>query len=460
MGEELIITVSGMRGVVGKNLTPTIAAEYGCAFGTFLKGELGGAGRPAVCVGRDSRTSGQMLAAGVTAGLCAVGVDVIDLGLVITPSVGIMVRELRCSGGAIITASHNPIRYNGIKLLLSNGMAPAAGIAEQIKRRFLKKDPVYVDSANCGQVLSNDWADSVHIAKILAIVDRQPIAARRFRVVLDSVNGAGGWVTKKLLRELGCEVFAMNDEPTGLFAHEPEPTAENLAGLCEAVGARGANVGFGQDPDGDRLAIVDEAGKYIGEEYTLALAAKYVFGKNTGKAATNLSTSRMIDDIARPAGGEVIRTPVGEANVAAAMLEHGCIIGGEGNGGVIDLRVGPIRDSLVGIAMVLQLMAETGKTVSDLVSEIAGYYMIKEKFAADSEQVRQILELVRRSFAKAKVDTRDGYRFDFDDGWVHLRTSNTEPIMRVIVEAKDERTAQKYSRAVMNIRDMVLGVPS
>jgi len=227
--------------------------------------------------------------------------------------------------------------------------------------------------------------------------------------------------------------------------------------LCEAVRARGAHVGFGQDPDGDRLAIVDEAGKYIGEEYTLALAAKYVFSKNTGKAATNLSTSRMIDDIARPVGGEVIRTPVGEANVAAAMLKHGCIIGGEGNGGVIDLRVGPIRDSLVGIALVLQLMAETAKTVSELVSEIAGYYMIKEKFAVGGKQVQQILDLAKETFAGARLDPADGYRFDFGDGWLHLRASNTEPIMRVIVEAGDRLTAKRYVDAVLKIRSKVLG---
>ena len=241
-----------------------------------------------------------------------------------------------------------------------------------------------------------------------------------------------------MLAKLGCEVSAINDEPTGLFAHEPEPTAENLRGLCEIVKTKGAEVGFAQDPDADRLAIVDENGNYIGEEYSLALAAQYIFGKRTGRAATNLSTSRMIDDIAERAGGRVIRTAVGEANVAAAMLEHDCIIGGEGNGGVIDLRVGPVRDSLVGIALVLQLMAETGKTVSQLVGEIGGYYMSKD-------------------FADAKLDTTDGCRFDFDDGWLHLRASNTEPVMRVIVEAKDRRTAEKYVDAVLKVRKEVLG---
>jgi len=447
-----------MRGIVGENLTASIAAEYGCAFGTFLKDTSAGENEKlSVCIGRDSRPSGEMLKSAVTEGLCTVGVDVIDLGLVTTPGVGIMVRELGCSGGVVVTASHNPAQYNGIKLLLGNGIAPPTDAAEQIKQCFFDKRFALVDSANCGQVTSNNQTDATHIAKVLAIVDKEVISARKFRVVLDSVNGAGGRVTKKLLTQLGCEFSAINDETTGLFAHAPEPTAENLISLCEVVKSKGAEIGFGQDPDADRLAIVDETGAYIGEEYTLALAVKYVFSKKAGKAATNLSTSRMLDDIGAKAGGQVVRTAVGEANVAAAMLEHNCIIGGEGNGGVIDLRVSPIRDSLVGIALVLQLMAETGETISRLVSEIGGYYMSKDKFAADKSQAEQILKSAKKRFTNAKLDTTDGCRFDFDDGWLHLRVSNTEPVMRVIVEAKDQRTAQKYIDAVLNIRKEIAG---
>ncbi len=291
----------------------------------------------------------------------------------------------------------------------------------------------------------------------MAIVDKNAIGAKNFKVVLDSVNGAGGRVTKKLLAELGCEISAINDEPTGLFAHGPEPTAENLTGLCEAVKIKQSEIGFAQDPDADRLAIVDENGTYIGEEYTLALAAKYIFSKKTGSAATNLSTSRMLDDIAEEAGGLVYRTAVGEANVAAAMLEHNCIIAGEGSGGVIDLRVGPVRDSLVGIALILQLMAETGKTISRLVNEIGGYYMSKDKFAAEQTEAQQILNSAKKVFASARLDTTDGCRFDFEDGWLHLRASNTEPVMRLIVEAKDQHIAQKYIDAVLNIRKKIPG---
>ena len=453
-----------MRGIIGENLTAAIAAEYGCAFGTFLKENRTGRSRNAVrrkklsvCIGRDSRPSGQMLESAVTAGLCSVGIDVVDLGIVTTPGVGIMARHLGCSGGVIITASHNPIQYNGIKLLLGNGIAPPQRAAEQIKGYFLDKKFAFVDSPNCGKVIVSEQTDDIHIAKVLAIVDKKTIAGKKFKVVLDSVNGAGGRVTKKLLSELGCKVYAVNDEPTGLFAHTPEPTAENLRGLCGIVKAKKVDAGFAQDPDADRLAVIDENGFYIGEEYTLALAAKYIFslplrGKKKGSAATNLSTSRMIDDVAEKAGGKVFRTPVGEANVAAAMLKHKCIIGGEGNGGVIDLRVGPIRDSLVGIALILELMAEAGKTVSELAGEIGGYYMSKDKFAADKSQAGKIIDLAKKVFAEAKINTADGCRFDFADGWLHLRTSNTEPVMRIIVEAKNKKTADKYIDAILNIR--------
>jgi phosphomannomutase len=456
MAEDLIISVSGMRGVVGENLTPIVATEYGSAFGTFLRSSVGTGGRPfTVCIGRDSRVSGPMLMSGVTAGLCAVGINVVDLGIVPTPSVGIMARRLGCEGGIIITASHNPIPYNGIKLLLSNGMAPPPATANEIRRTFWDRHFHFVSSERCGKLTYNTETERVHVEKVLGLVDAQRIAAKGYQVVLDSVNGAGAGITKVLLAELGCDVVAVNDEPSGLFAHEPEPTAANLTGLCWRVKQEHADLGFAQDPDADRLAIVDEKGNYIGEEYTLALAALQVFSKRSGTAAANLSTSRMIDDVARRAGGSVIRTPVGEANVANAMIEHDCIIGGEGNGGVIDLRVGPIRDSLVGIGLVLQLMAETGKSISQSVQEIGGYFMHKDKFVADAQQARQIQELALARFDEASVNVADGLRLDFPDGWIHLRTSNTEPVMRVIVEAKDEPTARRYLQAISDIRKSV-----
>lgn len=457
MARELIISISGMRGIIGENLSAQIAASYGCAFGTFLKSESSTDKKLAVCIGRDSRPSGQMIFSAMAGGLCSVGVDVIDLGIVSTPGVGVMLRHLGCVGGVVITASHNPIEYNGIKLLLANGIAPPRPLAEKIRSIYFENAFDPVDSLACGKVTSSDQADAVYIEKVLAIINCGSIADKKFKVVLDSVNGAGGPSAKKFLSQLGCDIVEMNTEPTGIFAHTPEPTKENLVSLCDKVKQTGADIGFAQDPDADRLAIVDGNGTYIGEEYTLAMAAKQIFATQTGgKAATNLSTSRMIDDIATASGGQVIRTPVGEVNVAEAMIKNECVIGGEGNGGVIDLRVGPIRDSLVAMGFVLQLMTDTGKTVAELVADIGGYNMVKTKIDADKKQADAIIARFGEIFDDAKVDTSDGCRFDFADGWVHLRTSNTEPIMRAIVETKTADDTGKYLEAVEGIRNEIL----
>lgn len=458
MAAELIISISGMRGIVGENLTPSIAAEYGCAFGTYLrKSDPNQQNKLRVCIGRDSRVSGQMLLSAVSAGLSSAGIDVIDLGVVSTPGVGVMQRHFGCAGGVVITASHNTIQYNGIKLLLGNGIAPPATVAEKIKNIYLSKDFDFVKSVNSGALTTSYQTDEIHLDKVLVIVDKDAIAAKKFKVVLDSVNGAGGRVGKKLLEILGCQVVAINNEATGLFAHAPEPIRENLTQLCETVTSESASVGFAQDPDADRLAIVDENGEFIGEEYTLALAAKYIYTDKTGPSATNLSTSRMIDDIAVAAGSEVIRTAVGEANVAEAMVNNDCIIGGEGNGGVIDLRVGPIRDSLVGMALVLALLADSGKTISQMVDQIGGYHMHKGKLNANKDQAAKIIDKVKTIFTDAKIDTTDGCRFDFDDGWVHLRTSNTEPIMRTIVETTSEARTKEYIDKIAAIGKEIVG---
>jgi len=319
----LMITISGLRGIVGQDLTAAIAAEYGASFGTFLRqASSRGDRRPAVCVGRDSRPSGQMVQSAVTAGLCSAGVDVVDLGIVTTPSVGIMARHLACDGGVVITASHNPLPYNGVKLLNAQGMAPPEHEAAEIRRVFLDRRWVCVDSVGCGRVTCDTQTDAVHVDRVLGLVDREAISAKGFKVVLDSVNGAGARPGKRLLAALGCSVEAVHDSPTGLFAHEPEHTEANLRGLCQDVRRAGADIGFAQDPDADRLAIVDGQGTYLGEEYTLALAAQGVLSETQGPVAANLSTSRMIDDIAARTGCRVIRTPVGEAHVASAIIEN------------------------------------------------------------------------------------------------------------------------------------------
>ncbi|MFH1615271.1 MAG: phosphoglucosamine mutase [Planctomycetota bacterium] len=455
MSRELIIGISGLRGIPAENLTAKAAEDYGRAFGVFLKESGVREGRVGVCIGRDSRTSGPMLRSAVTSGLCSVGVSVVDLGIVSTPGVSIMTKELDCAGGVVITASHNPIEYNGIKLLLGSGMAPPREAAERIKQIYLNDEFDSFQKSGQGGRSKNDHTDEIHIKKVLGIIDRVSIARCGFKVVLDSVNGAGGRVAKKLLAELGCEVIAINDKPTGIFAHEPEPLRQNLGQLCEEVKKNGADVGFAQDPDADRLAIVDENGSYIGEEYTLALAAKYVLSERPGRVATNLSTSRMIDDIAGP--GSVIRTAVGEVNVAEAMLKNDCVIGGEGNGGVIDVRIGPVRDSLAAMGFVLQLMARERLSISELVAGIPAYHMVKEKFTIEGDLAEKMLDEAGKVFSDARVDRSDGVRFDFSEGWLHLRRSNTEPIMRAIAEAEIADKARGYIDMVLKIRDKVMG---
>ncbi len=446
----LMMSVSGVRGVIGESMTPTLAAELGCAWGSFLVG-----GR--VVVGRDSRPSGLMLQQAMVSGLAATGCEVIQVGVASTPAIALMVRKHQAEGGVIITASHNPNIWNGIKFITSEGLAPPPEEARQVFDRYHKKDYQLVTVEGISGMSDDKTADASHVETALQLVDVKNIASKKFFVVLDSINGAGAVEGRLLLEKLGCEILHLNGEPTGRFAHTPEPIADNLGDLCAQVGQAGAQVGFAQDPDADRCAIVDEKGNYIGEEYTLALAAKYLFNANPGPAAANLSTSRMIDDLAVEAGGpcRVFRSPVGEANVVQVMRENGCQFGGEGNGGIIDLRVGPVRDSLVAMVLTLQLLAESNKTISQLVAEIPRYVMIKQKFECNRERIDRALQAVRNKYAGRKINDFDGVRVDFEDGWVHVRASNTEPIIRIIGEATNQQRAEALIGEARQIVDSV-----
>ncbi|MFQ5422864.1 MAG: phosphoglucosamine mutase [Phycisphaerae bacterium] len=441
----LLMGVSGTRGVIGRTMTPTLAAELGAAFGTHLDGG-------AVVVGRDSRQSGTMVRFATVSGLLSCGCDVIDLGIVTTPGTAIMVRQREAAGGVVITASHNPAVWNGIKFLSSEGFAPPPETARSILDRYHNKDFRYAAVAGLGRVTTDDTTHERHVARVLAIVDMDAIRRRGFKVVLDSVNGAGGAGGRKLLERLGCRVVHVNAEPTGRFPHEPEPIEENLTGLCRAVREHDADVGFAQDPDADRCAVVDDAGGYIGEEFTLALAARHVFATRGGPAATNLSTSRMIDDLAQAAGaGPVYRTPVGEANVARAVLDRGCTIGGEGNGGVIEPRVVPVRDSFVSMALVLNLMAAEGRPLCEIICDMPHYVMTKQKFELDRERVALWLDRVRTIVGDGRLNDVDGLRIDWPEGWVHVRPSNTEPVARVIAEARNSETAAALAARVTDL---------
>ena len=452
--DRLMVSVSGVRGTIGKTLTSRVAMEFGCAFGTML-----GAGKT-VAVARDTRPSGAMIRSAVAAGLAACGVHVVDLGVVTTPGAALMTRTLGCDGGVIITASHNPAPYNGIKFLQPSGVGLTAGDALKLKDIWERKQFNFQDSLHTGAETQNADTHTTHVKKTCEIVDAAAIKACKFKVVLDSINGAGCAVSPMLMEKLGCELVHLNNEPTGLFAHEPEPIEPNLTDLGEAVRKAGACVGFAQDPDADRLVIVDEKGRFIGEEYTLALAAAFVLRHRKGALGANLSTSRMIDDIAAAAGVRVVRAPTGEANVVEAMQREGCIFGGEGNGGVIDPRVVSVRDSLVGMAMILQYLAETKKPLSELVAAIPAYHLLKIKFPCPAGVAGKVVEKTKAAFAGragAKFDVSDGLRIDLADRWVSVRASNTEPIMRIFAEAPSLPDAQTLVDEVQTVAQSVIG---
>ncbi len=456
-----MIGVSGMRGTVGGTLTPGVVGRMAAAFAAWMKRsgppKDGKAFR--VVFGRDSRPSGFWVRDAAMAALVASGIEAIDLDVVTTPGVAMMVQHLRADGGVIATASHNPIQWNGLKFLNSRATAPPAADAASIRELYEAQAADFVTVEKLLPPRHNSETHALHVKRVLDYVDVLGVSSRRFKVVLDSVNGAGCVTAATLLSKLGCQVIHLNATPNGLFPHDPEPTEQNLTALAAEVKRQRAHVGFAQDPDADRLAIVDETGRYIGEEYSLVLAARFVLSKRPGVAVTNLSSSRMLEDVAAATGSRVVRAPVGEANVVAAMLQHGAVIGGEGNGGVIDTRIVPGRDSLVGMAYVLQLMAETGKTIGQLVAEIPRYEIVKTKFECRREDAERAVEALKRQFASERVDTQDGIRIDWERqrAWVHARASNTEPIMRIIGEAPTRAEAEERIASVRKAVERVLG---
>ncbi len=438
----LMLSVSGVRGIVGQTLTPAAAARFAAAFGGWVREAEGNTHAPHVVVGRDSRRSGEMLEMAAVSGLLAVGCRVTRLGVATTPGTAIMTDALHADAGLVITASHNPGQWNGLKPL-RRGSAPPKHEAEQIIERFRNEQTPYVDVAALHTSEHRNDTDRIHTERILQCVDVEAIKQAGLTVAVNSIHGAGGRETLALLQGLGIGVnnyYHFYAEPTGDFPHAPEPTADNLAAFCEEVKPYKPDVVFVQDPDADRLAIIDENAQYIGEEYTLALCAMHMLQKGQ-TAVANLSTSRMIDDVAEQAGATVVRTPVGEANVAAAMREHDAAIGGEGNGGVILPRVSLVRDSLVGIALILEMLAKRKQRLSEVVQQLPAYAIVKEKAAADDRLTRALGETLREQYADQTIDQQDGVRIDWPDSWVHVRPSNTEPIVRLVAEARDGQRA-------------------
>ena len=431
--EGLMVSVSGVRGRVGEALTPEVVSTFAAGFGAWARS----AGRShAIVVGRDSRVSGPMFHRIAVGALQSVGCDVVDIGLTTTPSCQLAVEHHHAAGGLMLSASHNPIEWNALKLIGPSGLFLSAAEGAAV-RQEVERGPRRATWDQLGEVTPDPTAIARHVEQVLALpfIDVEAIRARRFRVALDCCRGAGGAVIPALLERLGCAVTAINLETDGRFPRPPEPVPENLGALERLVAESGVEVGFAVDPDVDRLALVSDEGRAIGEDYTLALAARVVLRHREGPVVTNLSTSRVVDDVAAAAGRRVIRAPVGEVNVALCMRDQRAAVGGEGNGGVIlpELHLG--RDALVGVALVLQLLLDEARPLSAIVRDFPRYVIVKDKLDRPEASLDAVYAALRLGFPGAEADTQDGLRLAWPDRWVHVRPSGTEPIVRVIAEA-------------------------
>lgn len=436
---KLMISVSGMRGVVGDTLDPLLVLKMGNAFGRW-------AGNKKIVVGGDTRPSHDMVKAAVVAGLTSAGASVIDIGIVPTPTVQQAVRFHGAAGGVVVTASHNPEQWNGIKLMNASGSFLEPDEYTAVMSAYL--DPLFAKSTwdQVGTVSVDSEAIARHVDVIMSALDCHKLADSKLRVLVDVNHGAGAVADPILFEKLGITVDFLEAAPDGRFSHEPEPLEKNLLLLCETMRSGNYDIGFAQDPDADRLVIVDEKGRFIGEDYSLGFCIDYILQTVGGTAphvVVNLSTSRVIEDIVTRYGGAVTYTKIGEAHVTQGLKALNAVVGGEGNGGVIYPKVGWGRDSLVGMVIALKYLAESGKSVSEIVSTYPTYVMLREKQAlATPEALQQQLATMKSVFSDGVVDLQDGVKAMFSDSWIHLRPSNTEPIVRIFVEAPTAKAAR------------------
>ncbi len=441
---SLKISVSGVRGVVGQTLTPQLVSSFAAAFGSY-------AGRGPILVGTDTRPSRHMVRNAVFAGLLGTGAEVIDLGVCPVPSIQIKVKEMRAFGGIAVTASHNPVEWNALKFIGPRGLFLNQFRAEELLDIYHQGEFRRASDPEVRSVRQDTMAFDTHLATILAAVDRERISARRFRVAVDCVNGAGSETAPRLLEALGCDCVAINTNVDEIFPHSPEPTPENLGELVDVARRQNTDIAFAQDADADRLAVVSSRYGAIGEEYSVALAAKQVLKDRAGPVVVNLSTTMLVEDVAKAAGSEVFRTCVGEINVTEKLLAVNGAVGGEGNGGVIIPAIHPCRDSFAGMAVILQLLAEEGRSLEEIVDSLPRYTIVKRKVECSSEEVFGVLRRMEEVFGdEAAVDRSDGVRFAWPDRWIQVRASNTEPIVRVIAEAQDEAMAAQMAEHALN----------
>lgn len=458
----LIKSISGIRGTIGgkvdENLTPLDVVKFTSAFGTWLQNNKNKKDLTLV-VGRDARISGSMVNSLVTATLQGLGINVVDLGLSTTPTVEVMVPELNADGGIILTASHNPKQWNALKLLNEKGEFITGENGTEVLALAESQDFDYAEVDDLGKYEIRDDGFDIHIQKILDLpmVDAEAIKAKKFKVVVDAVNSTGGIAIPQLLGELGCEVVKLYCEPNGHFPHNPEPLKEHLGDICELVKTEKADVGIVVDPDVDRLALVDENGELFGEEYTLVAVADYLLRHQKGAAVSNLSSSRALRDVARNLGSEYFASAVGEVNVVTLMKEKNAVIGGEGNGGIIYPELHYGRDSLVGVALFLTHLAKENKTVSELRATYPSYFMGKMKIELTPDiDVDSLLTKVEKEYQTEDISTIDGVKIDFENNWVHLRKSNTEPIIRIYTEAFSQEEADNLGdQMIEKIRSLI-----
>ncbi len=451
---SLIKSISGIRGTIGgfpgANLTPEDIMKYTAAFGTWV---IETTGNRKVVIGRDARISGPMVNNLVCGTLMSIGIDVVDLGLSTTPTVEMAVHKERAGGGIIITASHNPKQWNALKLLNSHGEFLSAKAGEDVLRIAEDKIIEFEEVGSLGAYTTDDTYIQKHIDDVLKLklVDVNAIAAKKFKVVIDCVNSSGGIVLPTLLKALGvAEVVELYTEPNGNFPHNPEPLPEHLQELSALVKSSNADLGISVDPDVDRLALVSETGEMFGEEYTLVAVADYVLKTKKGNTVSNLSSTKALRDITETAGGEYYPAAVGEVNVVQKMKEVKAVIGGEGNGGVIypDLHYG--RDALVGIALFLTHLAKSGLKTSELRATYPNYFMAKKKIDLDtSSNIERLFDEVEKKYSAHEINTEDGLKIGFDSGWVHLRRSNTEPIIRIYSESTSDESANSLADQII-----------
>ncbi len=460
---SLMVGISGIRGIVGKSLTPEVAVQYASAFAEYCK--LHQPGRNTVVLGRDGRAGGNILAGIVSSTLLASGLDVRALGVVPTPTIALAVDKSGAAGGIAVTASHNPLQWNGLKFFASSGLFLNEGENEELWGIARRPRTGYAGWDQLGKHTADDTWIAYHIKAVLAIpyLDVPAIRRRRLKAVVDCVNASGSFIVPALLRELGCTVIELNCDGHGVFPHTPEPLPENLTELARRVTQERADIGIAVDPDADRLVLINERGEPCGEEYTVASAVKFVLGRECARGSgsappvvVNLSTTRAVDDIATSYGVPVVRTPVGEINVAEKMVEVKSVIGGEGNGGVILPAVHPGRDATVGIGLILQMLTEFSGPLSGLMATLPQYSIAKGKIQLGELSPDRVIERLQKTYAGAgRITTGDGLKIDFPGHWVHLRKSNTEPIMRIIAEARTDADSRalllRFTEEIRNL---------